>query len=149
MDQRDHEFVPRVLAVRAGQPVKFKNSDAANHNVRTSSSQRTNEFNVFTGSDGSYTHRFAANARRRPVRVGWDIHPWMRGWIYVFDHPWFAVTDDQGRFRIGSVPAGQYTLIAQQPDIQYAHERTIAISNIPPANVQIEVRARKLPEPKE
>jgi plastocyanin len=86
MDQRDHEFVPRVLAVRAGQPVKFSNSDAANHNVRTSSSQRTNEFNVFTGSDGSYTHQFATDARQRPVRVGCDIHPWMRGWIYVFDH---------------------------------------------------------------
>src|SRR5688572_16056474 len=59
MDQQDHEFVPRVMAVRAGQPVKFTNSDPANHNVRTSSTERTNEFNVFTGTDGSYTHRFA------------------------------------------------------------------------------------------
>ena len=83
------------------------------------------------------------------MRVGCDIHPWMRGWIYVFDHPWLAVTGDQGRFRVRSVPVGHYMLFVQQPDIQYAHERAITISNTRPANVEIEVRAKKLPESKE
>jgi plastocyanin len=144
VDQRDHEFVPRVLAVRSGQPVKFTNSDPANHNVRTSSFQPSNEFNVFTGVDGSYTHRFVAD-KERPVRLGCDIHPWMRGWIYVFDHPYFAVTDERGRFRIGSVPAGQYRLAVRQPDIKYAHERAIAVSNTQPAKVEIEIRADAIP----
>jgi len=84
MDQMNYAFVPRVPAV------KFTNSDAANHNARTSSSQPTNEFNVFTGVDGSDTHRFAADPHLRPIRLGCDIHPWMRGWIDAFDPPHFA-----------------------------------------------------------
>jgi plastocyanin len=127
MDQFDHTFVPRVVAVRAGQPVKFINSDPANHNVRTSSRQSTNEFNVFTGLDGSYLHRFAAEPARRPVRVSCDIHPWMRGWIYVFDQPWFSVTDKQGRFNMNKVPVGRHRIFLRQPDIRYQAEQEIVV----------------------
>lgn len=139
MDQRDHEFVPRVLAVRAGQPVRFTNSDPANHNVRTVSSQRTNEFNVFTGIEGSYTHRFAADGQHRPVRVGCDIHPWMRGWIYVFDQPHFAVSDPQGRFRIDALPPGEHLLAIRQPDIGYAGQRKITVKAGETTRLEIEL----------
>lgn len=149
MDQRDHEFVPRVMAVRAGQSVKFSNSDPANHNVRTSSAESKNEFNVFTGVDGSYVHSFTADAQQRPVRVGCDIHPWMRGWIYVFEHGYFAVTDQQGRFRISSVPAGNYTLALKQPDIKYAREDGVTISSKQVARLQIEIRPEDPNKPKE
>lgn len=149
MDQRDHEFVPRVLAVRSGQPVKFTNSDPANHNVRTSSSQRTNEFNVFTGVDGSYTHRFAADPRSRPVRVGCDIHPWMRGWIYVFDQPYFAVSDARGRFRIASVPPGRYRMMLRQPDIRYIAEREVTVAAGRVARIDVEVTMSKDSAPEE
>jgi hypothetical protein len=130
-----------VLAVRAGQGVKFTNSDPANHNVRTSSSQRTNQFNVFTGIEGSYVHRFCAEPGEQPVRLGCDIHPWMQAWIYVFNHPCFAVTDDSGNFRIASIPAGRYKLNMRQPAIRYAHEREIVVSNTTPISVQLEIRA--------
>lgn len=149
IDQRDHEFVPRVLAVRFGQPVKFTNSDPANHNVRTSSPQSSNEFNVFTGVDGSYTHRFAADPQQHPVRLGCDIHPWMRGWIYVFEHSYFSVTDERGRFHIAAVPAGRYKLALKQPDVNYAHERIITVSDKQPTSAEIEIRAGSLPKPKE
>jgi plastocyanin len=149
MDQRDHQFVPRVLAVRSGQPVRFTNSDPANHNVRTSSPHPANEFNVFTGADGSYTHRFIVHPAQRPVRVGCDIHPWMRGWIYVFDHPHFSPTDERGRFRIEAVPAGRYKLMLRQPDINYAHERFVTVSDEQPTTVEIEIRADSLRESKE
>ena len=149
MDQRDHQF-SRVLAVCSGQSVKFTNSDAANHNVRASAPHPSNEFNVVTGVNGWYTHRFQADAEQRPVRLDCDIHPWMRGWIYVLnDHPYFAVTDEHGRFRIGSVPAGQYTLAVRQPDIKYAHDETTAVSKTLLTRVQIEIRAQDLTKPKE
>ena len=145
MDQCDHEFLPRVLAVHSGQPVKFINSDVANHNVRTSSLHPTNEFNVFTGVDGSYTHRFAADPQQRPIRLGCDIHPWMRGWIYVFDHPQFAVSDARGRFRVASVPPGRYKLLLRQPDIRYAAEREVLISPGQVTRIDVEVRLPKEP----
>ena len=140
MDQYGHEFVPRVLAVRSGQPVEFTNSDPANHNVRTTSAQSTNEFNVFTGVDGSYTHRFAVDAQDRPVQVGCDIHPWMRGWIYVLDHPWFAVTDERGRFRIDGVPPGDYMFTIRQPDIRYRRENDITVTGGAATLLEIEVK---------
>jgi plastocyanin len=143
MDQRDHEFVPRVLAVLAGQPVKFMNSDPANHNVRTSSPLPTNEFNVFTGIDGSYTHRFVADRQQRPIRLGCDIHPWMRGWIYVFERPEFAVSDEHGRFRIASVLPGRYKLVFRQPDIRYAEEREIIALPGEVTRIEAEVRVPK------
>jgi len=54
VDQQNHTFVPHVLALRSGQEVQVSNSDPANHNVRASSPVRSNEFNVFTGTGGSY-----------------------------------------------------------------------------------------------
>ena len=149
VDQQDHAFVPRVLAVREGEPVIFTNSDAANHNVRAASTNPRNEFNVFTGTDGKYEHRFVSDSQHRPIRLGCDIHPWMQAWIYVFDDSLFAVTDDQGRFRIGSVPPGEYKLVLQQPDIRYTHEQRVTISNQEPAMVKIEIRAGNLSQPKE
>ena len=43
-----------------------------------------------------------------------DVHPWMRAWVGVFDHPWFAVTSADGAFRLANVAPGSYTLIAWQ-----------------------------------
>lgn len=143
MDQWNHEFRPRVLAVRAGQPVKFTNSDPANHNVRTVSSQRANEFNVYTGANGAYTHRFVLDPEEQPVRVGCDIHPWMRGWIYVFDHPYFCVTDGQGRFRIDSVPPGRYRLVVRQPDLRYSDERPVSVRAHELTRLELEIAPSK------
>jgi hypothetical protein len=59
-----------------------------------------------------FTRRFA-----RPeimIRVKCDIHSWMRAWIGVVDNPYFAVTGADGKFEIGNVPAGEYTLEAWQ-----------------------------------
>src|SRR5690606_37120358 len=100
MDQLDYAFRPPLLAVRSGERVAFSNSDPANHNVRASSLRPGNQFNVYTGSGGEYLHRFEADEKQRPVLIGCDIHAWMRGWVYVFDHPHFAVTDEAGRFAL-------------------------------------------------
>ena len=127
MDQQNHEFTPRIIAVRQGQAVVFSNSDPANHNVRTTASVKTNQFNVFTGIDGKYEHRFVVEPEYRPIRLGCDIHPWMRGWVFVFDHPHFAVTDEAGKFRIASVPPGEYQLHILQPDIRYRTQQNIVV----------------------
>jgi plastocyanin len=141
MDQVDYTFQPRVLAVQQGEAVSFKNSDPANHNVRTTASNKTNEFNVFTGVDGKYEHRFGLEPQHRPVRLGCDIHPWMRGWIYVFDHPYFGVTDKAGQFRIAGVPRGEYLLHVVQPDIGYREQRKVSISGSEPSKLEFVVRS--------
>jgi len=127
VNQQDHTFVPHLTAVRAGQTVTFTNSDPANHNVRASSPAHENEFNVFTGSEGSYQHRFVADAKQRPVRLTCDIHPWMSAWVFVFDHPHFAVTDQEGKFRISPAPPGRHRLVIEQPDVRYRREQMVTV----------------------
>jgi plastocyanin len=140
IDQLDYAFRPRVAAVRQGEAVTFTNSDPANHNVRTTAANKMNEFNVFTGVDGKYEHRFTVEPAQRPIRLGCDIHPWMRGWIYVFDHPYFGVTDETGRFRIPAVPAGEYLLHTVQPDIGHREQRKVSITGSETAKLDFVVR---------
>jgi plastocyanin len=143
VDQVDYAFTPRVLAVREGQAVTFKNSDPANHNIRASASNNRNGFNVFTGVDGKYEHRFAVEPQYRPVRFGCDIHPWMRGWLFVFDHPYFGLTDEKGRFTIAAAPAGEYQLHIEQPDIGHRQQRKITIITNETSKADIVVRRDK------
>jgi hypothetical protein len=49
-----------------------------------------------------------------PFYIKCDVHPWMKSWLAVFDHPFFAVTDKHGNYSIENVPKGEYTVLAFQ-----------------------------------
>jgi plastocyanin len=108
MDQRNESFVPHVLAITVGTTVDFPNSDRVYHNVFSLSG--TKRFDL---------GRYAAGRSRpvrfeRPgiVRVFCEIHSHMSAFILVFNHRYFAVTASDGRYQIGRVPPGRYTLVA-------------------------------------
>jgi plastocyanin len=108
MDQRNETFVPHVLAITTGTTVDFPNSDRFYHNVFSLSKTRTFDLG-----------RYAAGNTRpvrfdRPgiVRVFCDIHSHMNAFILVFGHPFFGMTDAEGRYRIDNVPPGAYGVIA-------------------------------------
>ncbi|MGE0394294.1 MAG: carboxypeptidase regulatory-like domain-containing protein [Vicinamibacterales bacterium] len=108
LDQRRETFVPHVLAVMTGTTVDFPNSDATYHNVFSLS--KTQRFDL-----GRYKQGRSKSVRfDRPgvVRVFCDIHSHMSAFIVVFSHPYFAVTDTDGRYRIDGVPPGTYTVAA-------------------------------------
>lgn len=129
MNQRDFIFEPRVLAVRAGQSVRFTNDDPASHNVRAQDSNPANTFNINTasGSVGPDTHRFAATPAGRPLELSCDIHPWMAAWVYVFEHDQFAVTKPDGTFRIDRVPAGRRRISVRQPSGRLARDLAVDV----------------------
>ena len=108
MDQRNETFAPHVLAIMTGTTVDFPNSDKFYHNVFSLS--KTKAFDL-----GRYA---AGNSRPirfdRPgiVRVFCDIHSHMNAFVLVFSHPFFAMTDPAGRYRIENVPPGTYGVIA-------------------------------------
>jgi plastocyanin len=107
MDQRHERFVPHVLAVMVGTYVDFPNSDLTYHNVFSLS--RAKRFDL-----GRYAAGKSKGVRMdRPgvVRVFCDIHSHMNAFVLVFNHPFFDVTDDDGRFELPALPAGSYTLI--------------------------------------
>ncbi|HET7698799.1 MAG TPA: carboxypeptidase regulatory-like domain-containing protein [Vicinamibacterales bacterium] len=106
LNQRDERFVPHVLAVAAGTWVDFPNTDMTYHNVFSLS--KGHEFNLGRYASGrSRAWRFD---RPGIVRVFCEIHSHMSAFILVFAHRYFAVTDDDGRYRIEGVPPGTYTL---------------------------------------
>jgi plastocyanin len=108
LDQRDEAFVPHVLAIVAGTTVDFPNNDTTYHNVFSLSA--TKPFDL-----GRYAVGRSKSVRfDRPgiVRVFCDIHSHMSAFILVFSHRHFAVTADDGRYRLDNVPPGSYTVIA-------------------------------------
>jgi plastocyanin len=107
MDQRNETFVPHVLAITVGTTVDFPNSDNTYHNVF---SLRGPRFDL-----GRYAAGRSKSVRfDRPgiVRVFCEIHSHMSAFILVFNHRYFAVTSAEGRYQIGRVPPGRYTLVA-------------------------------------
>jgi plastocyanin len=114
MDQINYQFVPETLAIRAGDTVLISNSDDALHNVMTSDGGQPFNVNVVKGKQ--FEHNFDhAGGLNEPVRLGCVFHGAMRAWIYVFDHPWFQLTQKDGRFRLENVPLGEYTLGVVHP----------------------------------
>jgi hypothetical protein len=107
MDQRAEQFVPRILAITAGTTVDFPNNDKTFHNVFSLSRIRTFDLGRFApGRTGSV--RFD---RPGIVPVFCDIHSHMSANVFVFSHPFYAVSDDEGRYEIDGVPPGTYTLM--------------------------------------
>ena len=108
MDQRNETFVPHVLAIMTGTTVDFPNSDKFYHNVFSLS--KTARFDL-----GRYpAGRFRSIRFDKPgiVRVFCDIHSHMNAYILVFSHPFFTLTDQEGRYRIDSIPPGSYNVVA-------------------------------------
>jgi plastocyanin len=108
MDQLNETFVPHVLAVTVGAVVDFPNSDRFYHNVFSLS--KAARFDL-----GRYAKGKSKSVRfDQPgiVRVFCEIHSHMNAFILVFAHPFFAVTDTEGRYRINNIPAGAYNIIA-------------------------------------
>jgi plastocyanin len=112
LDQKGCVYTPSILAVQVGQKVEVKNSDPVAHNVHTLPAGTSNkEVNNFQ-AQGAAPLDFAFTAPENFLKFKCDVHPWMFAWVTVVDHPYFAVTDKEGKFTIKDVPAGKYKLVA-------------------------------------
>lgn len=107
IDQKNCTFVPFASAVMNGQKLVLKSSDPVNHNVRFGAF--TNTFNQILPPNGETAVNVVPE--RRPIELKCDIHPWMTGYLMVFDHPFFAITKEDGSFEIQGVPPGPQKLV--------------------------------------
>jgi hypothetical protein len=113
MDQTQCSFVPRVVIVPVGETMEFLNSDRLLHNVR-SAAKENSPFNRAQPHARTISFVF-----KQPelLRVDCDLHSWMRGWVVVAAHPFYAVTNEQGEFSLENVPPGKYTLQVWQESL--------------------------------
>ncbi len=113
IDQPCCQFVPRVVAARVGDTLEFRNGAPVNHNINYSSDAEP--FNVNLPPGGSKKTEPLA-AQSSPIVFKCDIHPWMQGRVRVFDHPYFAVTDENGNFEIKGAPPGRWRIVYWHED---------------------------------
>ena len=143
LDQRQCRYFPHVQALTVGTPLSLMNNDAILHNVHANDTGMT-VFNVAMPIKGQKL----PIPMRKPglMKLQCDAgHTWMNGWIYVFDHPYFAVTDETGAFTIKDVPPGEYTveLWHEPADGQGAGVRTTAkvkVADGAPAKLELTMK---------
>ncbi|HEV8130914.1 MAG TPA: hypothetical protein VGQ81_06660 [Acidobacteriota bacterium] len=110
LDQKGCIYQPRVLGIQTGQKLKVLNSDPTMHNVHPLP-RENQEWNLSQPPKGLPLVKTFEHPEIM-VRVMCNIHPWMRCYIGIVPHPYFAVTSTDGNFAIKDIPPGQYTLEA-------------------------------------
>jgi hypothetical protein len=104
-------YVPHALGLRQGQNLVFRNDDAITACPAWAGGALENPGgNVLLPPKQSYAVR-GLQADKRPIHVTCQVRTWMSAWVRVFDHPYFAVTDEDGGFEIPLVPAGTWRLV--------------------------------------
>jgi plastocyanin len=114
LDQQGCMYKPHIVVLQVGQPLKIKNNDETLHNIHPRPTVNA-EFNVGQPRKGMESTK-TFDKKEVMIPVGCDVHPWMRSYISVMDNPFFAVTDEDGKFEIKGLPAGEY-------EIEAVHEK--------------------------
>jgi hypothetical protein len=113
IDQPLCMFFPHTLGIREGQNLLVKNPAPISHNFKWGGHPDFNPGgNTLMPPNTEFTVK-NLKAHRIPVKMECNIHPWMHGWIHVFNHPYFAVTDENGAFEIKDAPAGKLRLVVR------------------------------------
>ena len=119
-DQKGCRFLPHVLLVRTDQQVTVLSGDAIAHNTHTYPLKNKQENFIVSPSDRTGVAVPSVNlAERLPAKIGCDIHPWMQAWWVILDHPYAAVTKEDGTFEIKDLPVGDHVFTVWQEKVGY------------------------------
>lgn len=144
MDQIDKEFVPHILAVRAGTSVHFPNSDETRHHVYSFSPAKAFELKLYAGVPSDPV----IFDRPGEVVLGCNIHDRMLGYIYVVDSARFTQTGTNGRARLENISPGVERVSVWHPRQigTNPQSRSLVATNADPADVQIMTLELRPPE---
>ena len=118
IDQPCCTFEARVIGIQAKQDLVVKNSMKISHN-----------FNIQSLNGGPMANPLILPGKQEtikgfipklhPTPYSCSIHPWMKGWIGTFAHPYFAVTDADGKFEIKNAPVGKFQLLVWHEEVGF------------------------------
>lgn len=97
---------------RTGKELQLYNTSATKHNIKfidvsAAAPEQPGSINLDPDPKKLNPREVKLYPQKSPIGVKCDIHPWMQGYVWVFDHPYFAITDDDGKFTMPRVPTGK------------------------------------------
>ncbi len=110
IDQKGCMYVPHVVALQTGAPLRIHNSDSSSHNSNTLT-RYNSPWNETQPVGGAPVEHFFSQPEIG-LALKCNIHPWMKAYVSVFSHPYFQVTGADGSFALKNVPPGDYQLQA-------------------------------------
>jgi hypothetical protein len=110
IDQPCCLFVARVTTARVGDTIVVKNSAPVAHNFFWDSTNN-GSYNVTVPKMESWKMPAPLVKENPPIQYKCTIHGWMTGYVRVFDHPYYAVTDEDGKFEIRNAPVGKFRIV--------------------------------------
>lgn len=117
LDQEGCLYKPFVQVMPEKETLTLINSDPVNHNVHAKQEGHRDPFNYAMPNSEWPEKQTIEKRLYRPgvVAVNCDVHMWMSAYIHVVEHPYYAVTDETGEFRLEDVPPGEYELVMWHP----------------------------------
>jgi plastocyanin len=106
INQRNKEFVPRVVIATPGQQIDFPNNDPFPHNIFSNSEVKRFDLGIYQPGES----RGVTVAHPGIIPVYCNIHPEMEAFIVVVQTPYYAISNDRGEIQIKNVPPGHYRL---------------------------------------
>jgi plastocyanin len=119
-EQKGCQYKPHVLALQANQKLDVVNNDETTHNIHPNPANNR-EWNMTQPHGVPLEKTFAREEIAIPVKC--NVHPWMKGYIAVFKHPYFVVSDKDGKFDLKNLPPGSYTITAWQEKLGVLNQK--------------------------
>lgn len=126
LDQDGCHYKPHVLGVIVKQKISIVNSDPTTHNVHFTQGANPDWNQSQPNGAAPLSHQL--NAAEVMVPVKCNQHPWMKSYIAVLKHPFFAVSAEDGSYTIKGVPPGKYTVVAWHEGGAKGTEKTMEVT---------------------
>ena len=126
LDQNGCHYKPHVMGVMVNQAITITNSDPTTHNIHFTPKNNPDWNQSQPNGAGPLTHKLARAEVLVPVKC--NQHPWMKSYVAVSKHPFFAVTAEDGSFTIKGVPPGKYTVVAWHEGGANGTEKTMEVT---------------------
>jgi len=126
LDQNGCHYKPHVLGVVVNQEISITNSDPTTHNIHFMPANNPDWNQSQVNGAAALSHKLAHAEVLVPVKC--NQHPWMKSYVGVMKHPFFAVSAEDGSFTIKGVPPGKYTVVALYLNETAATEKTMEVT---------------------